>query len=45
MVVDEFATILKAGCRNDSLTPEKIDQKCEEYKSALLLWDGASAMA
>jgi len=44
-VFDEFATILKAGCRNDSLTPEKIDQKCEEYKAAFLLWDGAFAMA
>ena len=43
-VFDEFATILKAGC-NDSLTPEKIDQKCEEYKSAFLLWDGAFAIA
>jgi len=44
-VFDKFAIILKAGCRNDSLTPEKIDQKCEEYKLAFLLWDGAFAMA
>jgi len=36
-IFDEFATILKAGCRNDSLTPEKIDQKCKEHKSAFLL--------
>ena len=44
-VFDEFATILKAGCRNDSLTPKKIDKRCEEYKSAFLLWDGAFSMA
>ena len=44
-VFDEFATILKAGSRNGSLTPEKIDERCEEYKSAFLLWDGAFSMA
>jgi len=44
-VFDEFAKILTAQCRNDSVTPQKIDKRYEECKSAFLLCDGAFSTA
>mmetsp|Transcript_15746 Transcript_15746/g.34083 ORF Transcript_15746/g.34083 Transcript_15746/m.34083 type:complete len:227 (+) Transcript_15746:498-1178(+) len=44
-IFDRFSTILKEGKREGSLSDESIDAKCEEYKTAFLLWDGAFSFA
>ena len=44
-VFGDFAKILTAQCRNDSVTPQKIDKRYEECKSAFLLCDGAFSTA
>ena len=45
-VFDQWALILKEGKREGCmLGPDAIVERCEEYKSAFLLWDGAFSFA
>ena len=47
-IFDQFTSLLHEGeGRRDgcTLTKEDIEKRCEEYKSAFLLWDGAFSFA
>ena len=45
-IFDQFASLLNEGKRDGcTLTKEDIEKRCEEYKSAFLLWDGAFSFA
>jgi len=44
-VFDEFAKILKAGKKEDSVSDDDIDEVCRQHKQLFVLWDGAFAAA